>query len=491
MKRTSSVMMTTATAVALMAVTDCFIVEAFRPICGSPSKPFSVDKSTCRRRNSVATSSSVYSEAAVAAATAKTTALFSSVGGGGDDDEPPPPSGGGDGDLGDFLDPNRPPDSENLQKAREFMSETSLPLSFDEVMNNDNNAEEDAKDDESSVTPTVEEEGALSSSLAASKFNNSASSSALFGTDGAPSSDILAKNPYMQVVSKISPSEVISKFTATANPKVQEAVRTTILGLIGSLPKLAFETTSITTGQRLASLMFQLQMTGYMFKNAEYRMSMSQSLGMYNELSSNLLLTGSTDHSDGYDFDDDDEEGGDPLLSGKIKGKLKIRYGEKGRLTQSEDDDETNGDSSEIEVDAAAYMSELRSEVSKLREELVTTKEAKEEALRKDLLLYIRTLPAQELKSLTNTMSQDVLVCMKGLVQAVLAGIGEGQIGPETVTEQSGEAMAQLCMWQLAVGYNLRELEVREEMKKNLKTLLGESDSATKNDNLSEPGAFE
>jgi len=99
-------------------------------------------------------------------------------------------------------------------------------------------------------------------------------------------------------------------------------------------------------------------------------------------------------------------------------------------------------------------------------------KEEKEEALRKDLLLYIRTLPAQELRSLTNTMSQDVLVCMKGLVQAVLGGIGDGQIGPDTVTEQSGEAMAQLCMWQLAVGYNLRELEVREDMKKSLQKIV-------------------
>jgi hypothetical protein len=231
--------------------------------------------------------------------------------------------------------------------------------------------------------------------------------------------------------------------------------------------------------------MFQLQMTGYMFKNAEYRMSMSQSLGMYNELSSNLLLTGSTDDEDL----DDDEDREDPLLSGKIKGKLKIRYGKKGIWTPSRDETAIE-EGSEIEVDAAAYMSELRSEVSKLREELVTAKEAKEEALRKDLLLYIRTLPAQELKSLTNTMSQDVLVCMKGLVQAVLAGIGDGKIGPDTVTEQSGEAMAQLCMWQLAVGYNLRELEVREEMKKNLKTLLGESNTTTTND-LSEPGAFE
>jgi len=240
--------------------------------------------------------------------------------------------------------------------------------------------------------------------------------------------------------------------------------------------------------------MFQLQMTGYMFKNAEYRLSMSQSLGMSSTMSSNLLPGGVDEEIDKED---------DPLVSGKIKGKLKIRYGKKD--TESDqattettedapkaDDDavtESKKDGMEIEVDAAAYMSELRDEVSRLRDELTETKESKDEALRKDLLLYIRTLPAQELKSLTNTMSEDVLVCMKGLVQAVLAGIGDGKIGPDTVTEQSGEAMAQLCMWQLAVGYNLRELEVREEMKKNMKSLIGD---ATNDDiNLSEPGAFE
>jgi len=31
-----------------------------------------------------------------------------------------------------------------------------------------------------------------------------------------------------------------------------------------------------------------------------------------------------------------------------------------------------------------------------------------------------------------------------------------------------------LYMWQLAVGYNLRELEVREEMKKSLQRVLQE-----------------
>jgi hypothetical protein len=33
-----------------------------------------------------------------------------------------------------------------------------------------------------------------------------------------------------------------------------------------------------TTQRALASLMFQLEMTGYMFRNAEYRLALSKSL---------------------------------------------------------------------------------------------------------------------------------------------------------------------------------------------------------------------
>jgi hypothetical protein len=395
--------------------------------------------------------------------------LYSSIGGDGDDTPRPPPGGnGGDGNggLDDFLKPKE--ESENLKKAREYMSETRLPISFDH--SNEVSPEIDMADDEEQDSGKEEEEESEEeemsldpkSSALVNGFGASGNMS-LFGS-GQPSSDLLANNPYMQVVSKLSPSELISKFTATANPRVQDAVRTTILGLIGSLPKMAFDTTTITSGQRLASLMFQLQMTGYMFKNAEYRLSLSQSLGMTNAngYSSKLLLAGTEEEAD------EDEEY--PSLMGKVKGKLKIHYG--GDLEASDGAPASKG--MEIEVDAAAYMSELRSEVAKLKEDLAQTREAKEEALRNDLLMYIRTLPAQELQSLTNTMSQDVLVGMKGLVGAVLSGIGDGKIGPETVTEQSGEAMAQLCMWQLAVGYNLRELEVREEMRKSLEGILDE-----------------
>ena len=370
------------------------------------------------------------------------TRLYSSLGNG--NPRPPPEDGGDDNGLGDFLTPKD--ESEGLKRAREYMAETSLPISFDltkkerkekdnDIDDDDDEDEDEDEDDdveydEDEVIQTVEkrmkQDSSSSSSSSSSAMVNSfgsASSSALFRAADQPSPDVLARNPYMQVVSKLSPSDLISKFTATTSPRVQEAVRATILGLIGSLPKMAFETTTITTGQRLASLMFQLQMTGYMFKNAEYRLSLSQSLGIIQGQSSSYLLTGTDVEHDGEGEEDD------PLLNGKIRGKVKIRYGG----SNGNNEEEQNGQSVanatkglEMEIDAAAYMSELRAEVAKLKEELTETREAKEEALRKDLLLYIRTLPAQELRSLTSTMSQDVLVCMKGLVSAVLAGIGAG-----------------------------------------------------------------
>lgn len=383
--------------------------------------------------------------------------LFSSIGGGSTPPNNNDKKKGGKGDFEEFFDPNYQ-ESENLQRAREYMSENSLPINFDLPLNEDDTAQ-----DSSSSSSDLENSSAIVMKERNGRMSGSSPGEMILS--GNFTEESLARNPYMAVVSRLSPSELISKFTATAHPRVQNAVRQTILGMIGGLPKLAFDTTTITTGQRLASLMFQLQMTGYMFKNADYRLSLQQSLsGSYStSQSSQLLLSGSDD-------DEDDETRMKASVNGKVHGKLKIRYASK---NEDGKDDNNKASSSaangvELEVDAAAYMSELRLEVSQLRDELMTARKAKEEALRKDLLLYIRTLPEKELRSLTNTMSPDVLVAMKGLVNAVISGIGDGQIGPNTVTEQSGEAMAQLCMWQLAIGYNLRTLEVREEMKLSL-----------------------
>jgi Protein of unknown function (DUF760) len=178
--------------------------------------------------------------------------LRSSIGDGGDE---PPFKSGSENQQGweDFLNRNEN-ESENLIRAREYLSDNSLPISYGQV----------------SDTNVIKNENEISNSELKIVASNS---SALVANSVQPSPfpggltpEALSQNPYLAVVTRLSPSDIISKFTSTAPPGVQNAVRSTILGLIGGLPKMAFETTTVTTGQKLASLMFQLQMTGYMFK---------------------------------------------------------------------------------------------------------------------------------------------------------------------------------------------------------------------------------
>ncbi|KAJ8613607.1 hypothetical protein CTAYLR_006147 [Chrysophaeum taylorii] len=242
-------------------------------------------------------------------------------------------------------------------------------------------------------------------------------------------------NEYYRLVAALSPKEIIGRFAKTAPERVQEAVRQTIMGLLGNAGGFAMETTTATTSERLANLMFQLQMTGYMFKNAEYRVSLSESLESIPALApSDMALNG----------EDDDE-------LPQVRGQVKVKVG-----------------AEEVTVDADAYMAELRNEVTELRRELALVETEKTATARRDLLAYIRSMPQEQMGELTNDVTPDVLDGMKKLVYSIMRGMGAATVEPGVVLQQSGQAMAQLCMWQLVIGYNLRELEVRDQLQQQL-----------------------
>mmetsp|Transcript_1529 Transcript_1529/g.2039 ORF Transcript_1529/g.2039 Transcript_1529/m.2039 type:complete len:358 (+) Transcript_1529:99-1172(+) len=243
------------------------------------------------------------------------------------------------------------------------------------------------------------------------------------------------ENDYYRIVAGLTPKEMIGRFAKSAPDRVQEAVRQTIMGLLGAGgPGFAMETQTITTSERLANLMFQLQMTGYMFKNAEYRVSLSQSLDKVPALSPSEF--------DGHELD--------PLP--EVRGQVKVKIAQ----------------GLEVSVDADAYMKELRDEVKELREELAKVQQSQELAIRKDLLAYIKSMPEKQLADLTSGVSSEVLDAMKKLVYSIMRGMGTANLEPDVVLQQPGSAMAQLCMWQLVIGYNLRELEVRDQLQNQL-----------------------
>jgi hypothetical protein len=190
---------------------------------------------------------------------------MSTIGGGAGGGAPPGGSGGGrrsngsNNPLDDWLDPKKNLNKNDKYKKR---SDARLPISY--------------KKTNAAIPPDYEEDGDddkvndvnAPSSLQAPIASSSSSATTNMNPINIPDPNkMLQTNPYMQVVNSLSPSELIARFTTTAHPRVQEAVKATILGLIGSLPKMAFDSKVISTGERLASLMFQLQMTGIYITN--------------------------------------------------------------------------------------------------------------------------------------------------------------------------------------------------------------------------------
>ena len=85
-------------------------------------------------------------------------------------------------------------------------------------------------------------------------------------------------NKYYKIIDSLSPNEMLLRFAKSAPPHVQSAAKSTIMNIFGSLPNYALDASLVTTNTKLANLLYQMQITGYMFKNAEYRMSLTKSL---------------------------------------------------------------------------------------------------------------------------------------------------------------------------------------------------------------------
>ena len=142
-------------------------------------------------------------------------------------------------------------------------------------------------------------------------------------------------NTFYKAVKAIPVQELVSEFADKAPPDVQQAVRFTIAKLLGNMPSEVAAITRVTSDRNIASLMFSMQMTGYMCRNAEYRRSLSESL----TADGDRVMTAEL-----------------PPVSGTVS--VEIAEGMK------------------AEVDAAAYMAELRSEVEGLRAQLIVRRTA-------------------------------------------------------------------------------------------------------------------
>ena len=278
-------------------------------------------------------------------------------------------------------------------------------------------------------------------------------------------SKIDSNNKYFRMVEKLAPNEIMSKFSETAPSNIQEAVKSTIMNILGSLPQYALDASLITTNTKLANLMFQMQITGYMFKNAEYRMSFTRSLKGYPKLPSeaqirdgNTTMTMSKGDLDKSPSLTDsrtslvrtDGTGSSSISKGMIDvtGEVTVKDRETGK---------------KITVPAKEVTEALGNEIEELRKELMELRKEKQEELRGNILTYIQALPEKELASLTSDMSDEAMEAIQLLVDSLMNKLELETGGQDMVIQQPVAALAQLCMWQLVVGYKLRELEALEK----------------------------
>eukprot|EP00980_Cylindrotheca_fusiformis_P030264 scaffold24613_cov176-Cylindrotheca_fusiformis.AAC.8 len=347
-----------------------------------------------------------------------------------------------------------------------------------------------------------------------------------------------------RVMSSETPNQVIGKFIQSANPETVQAMSGAVGSLLGGLstPGAGIETVVKASGEKIGSLCFQLQMTGYMFRNAEYVLALKDVLDLKGKASLK-------DYKAAFDRLDEDNSGFieadevrslfDDVYKGKapafeakafleffdqnddgrisweeFESGLGVAFAaqmEKGnsasRLLQRHDDDFEDDDDEEdeeintnvsgtidveledgmvVEVDAKEYMEALKLEAQVLKEELRRAKGGNQipdslggliqsQGNSMGLAQYIASREG-DVASLTEGISPEVVETMKKLVEFVLeggdSGKGKQELSPREKAEMQmeipGAALQQLSLWQLVLGYRLREEEAKGGYKKLL-----------------------
>jgi Protein of unknown function (DUF760)/EF-hand domain pair len=344
-----------------------------------------------------------------------------------------------------------------------------------------------------------------------------------------------SKNPsqvLFRILTSESPNQTISSFLKVANPQVVRAMSGAVASLLGSLSRPGIETIVKATGEKIGNLCFQLQMTGYMFRNAEYIISLKKLM----QLSSGATTE---DYRKVFDRLDCKKLGyidpqaikafyidiyGDDVPGTEINSFLQIFDANKdgrisweefkrgfGRLQSQEgskvgsekislpfanvetDKEEMSPDLNlsvsgmieielengrVVEVDANEYIKSLKQEAMMLKEALQKdgTQEKTIERMNSPNLgknvgasenvgdgiaNYIASRK-DDLKTIAESVQPEIVETMKMLVDFVLqGGSTTRKRSPHEKIEMElpDSALQQLALWQLILGYKLREAE--------------------------------
>jgi hypothetical protein len=82
----------------------------------------------------------------------------------------------------------------------------------------------------------------------------------------------------LKYVREVQPA-LVEQFVESGPPAVVSAMKNTITNMLGTLPPQFFTVTISTVGENMSQLMLSVMMTGYLFRNAQYRLELRNALG--------------------------------------------------------------------------------------------------------------------------------------------------------------------------------------------------------------------
>ncbi|GER26148.1 adenine nucleotide alpha hydrolases-likesuperfamily protein [Striga asiatica] len=262
----------------------------------------------------------------------------------------------------------------------------------------------------------------------------------------------------LEYVQNVKP-EFMELFVKRAPQQVVDAMRQTVTNMIGTLPSQFFAVTVTTVAENLAQLMYSVLMTGYMFRNAQYRLELQQSLEQ-------VALPEPQEEKDVPDYA--------PGTQKKVSGEV-IRW---------------NNVSGPETIDAVKYIELLEAEIEELNRQVARNSSNGQN----ELLAYLKTLEPQNLKlfmnaeelenglglsvildffyvtvnmELTSSVGEDAVAAMNTFIKRLLAVSDPSQM-KTSATETSAPELAKLLYWLMVVGYSIRNIEVRFDMERLL-----------------------
>jgi hypothetical protein len=235
----------------------------------------------------------------------------------------------------------------------------------------------------------------------------------------------------LEYVKTVQP-EFMELFVKRAPQPVVDAMRQTVTNIIGTLPPQFFSITINTVAENLAQLMYSVMMTGYMFRNAQYRLELQESLEQ-------VALPDVQDKKDIPDY----APGTQKNVSGEV-----IRW---------------NNISGLERMDAKKYIEILEAEIEELNRQVGR----QSSNAQNELLEYLKSLEPRNLKDLTSSAGEDVVFAMNTFIKRLLAVADPSQM-KTSVTETSASELAKLLYWLMVVGYSIRNIEVRYDMERVL-----------------------